>query len=60
MERYFNTLKHECTNHNSFTTKERMDSIMNDFEQKWYNSKRTHTYNNGLSPNQIYINSTLV
>lgn len=60
MERYFNTLKHECTNHNSFTTKERMDSIMNDFEQKWYNSKRTHTYNNGLSPNQIYIISTLM
>lgn len=25
MERYFNTLKHECTNHYSFTTKERMD-----------------------------------
>ncbi|WP_341769129.1 IS3 family transposase [Erysipelothrix anatis] len=60
MERYFNTLKHECTNHNSFTTEERMDSIMNDFEQKWYNSKRTHTYNNGLSPNQIYIISTLM
>ncbi|CAM4169854.1 Integrase catalytic domain-containing protein [Erysipelothrix aquatica] len=60
MERYFNTLKHECTNHYTFTIKERMDSIINDLEQKWYNSKRPHTYNNGLSPSQVYINSTLV
>ena len=33
MERYFNTLKHTCTNHYSFTTKERMDSTIYDFEE---------------------------
>lgn len=40
--------------------KERMDSTMNDFEQKWYNAQRSHTYNNGISPDQVYVNSTLV
>ena len=33
---------------------------MNDFDQKWYNSKRPHTYNNGLSPSQVYDNKALV
>ena len=47
MERYFNTLKHECTNHYSFTTKERIDSTIFDFEESWYNSQRSHTLNNG-------------
>ncbi len=60
MERYFNTLKHECTNHYTFTTKERMDEIMDKFEEDWYNSQRPHTYNNGLAPNQVYSNSTLL
>ena len=40
--------------------KERMNSIMNDFEQKRYNSKRQHTFNNGLSPNQVNANSPLM
>ncbi len=60
MERYFNTLKHECTNHYSFTTKERMDSTIFDFEENWYNSQRPHTFNNGKPPYQVYANSTLL
>ena len=60
MERYFNTPKHEFTNHYSFTTKERMDSKIFDFEENWYNSKRPHTFNNGKPPYQVYANSTLL
>ncbi|CAM3473604.1 Integrase core domain protein [Erysipelothrix anatis] len=33
MERYFNTLKYECINQYEFRTKERMDEIMNKFEE---------------------------
>lgn len=60
IERYFNTLKHECTNHYNFRTKEKMDEVMNKFEENWYNAERPHTYNNGLAPNQVYSNSTLL
>ena len=50
MERYFNTLKNECTNLFVFKTESEIDTAIADFAYGWYNRVRPHTYNRGLPP----------
>ncbi len=50
MERYYNTLKHECINLYCFESYEHMNQVVQDFVHGWYNTKRPHTYNNGQPP----------
>lgn len=50
MERYFNSLKNECTNHYQFETKDALDKIINKYSFDWYNTRRPHTFNGGLPP----------
>lgn len=50
MERYYNTLKSEHIYHFSYSTKENLDSGVNDFAYVWYNHVRPHTYNKGRTP----------
>ncbi len=50
MERYFNTLKHECLNLYKFNELQAIESTINEFVYGWYNTQRPHTYNNGKPP----------
>lgn len=50
MERYYNTLKSELTNHFSYRTKEDLDIAISDFAYGWYNHVRPHTFNAGKTP----------
>lgn len=46
MERYFNTLKKECTNLREFQTEESLYQTIEEFAYVEYNYVRPHSFNN--------------
>ena len=50
MERYFNTLKNECTNLYDFKTEEDLYQTVEEFAYVTYNHVRPHTYNGNKTP----------
>jgi len=50
MERFYNTMKSELIYQYSFETDEDLNEAINDFAFDWYNHRRPHTYNKGLTP----------
>lgn len=50
MERYFNTLKNECTNHYAFDTEEALYQKIEEFAYVTYNHVRPHSYNGYRTP----------
>ena len=50
MERYFNTLKNECTNLYSFQTEEQLYQTVEEFAYVTYNHVRPHAYNGYKTP----------
>lgn len=52
MERYFNTLKNECTNLYEFRTEEEMYRTVEEFAYVTYNHVRPHSYNSYRTPYQ--------
>ena len=50
MERYFNTLKNECTNFYEFATEEALYQIVEEFAYVDYNHVRPHSYNDYRTP----------
>lgn len=52
MERYFNTLKNECTNLYEFTTEEALYQTVEEFAYVTYNHVRPHSYNGYRTPFQ--------
>ncbi len=52
MERYFNTLKNECTNLYEFSTEEELYRAVEEFAYVTYNHVRPHSYNDYLTPYQ--------
>ena len=50
MERYFNTLKNECTNLYEFRTEEQMYQTIEEFAYVTYNHVRPHSYNGYKTP----------
>ncbi len=52
MERYFNTLKNECTKLYEFKTEEQMYQTVEEFAYFTYNHVRPHIYNGYLTPYQ--------
>lgn len=52
MERYFNTLKNECTNLYEFRTEEEMYRTEEEFAYVTYNHVRPHSYNGYRTPYQ--------
>lgn len=50
MERYFNTLKNECTNLYEFRTEEQMYQAVEEFAYVTYNHVRPHSYNGYKTP----------
>ncbi len=50
MERYFNTLKNECTNLYEFRTEEEMYQAVEEFACVTYNHVRPHSYNGYKTP----------
>ena len=50
MERYFNTLKNECTNFYEFATEEALYRIVEEFAYVDYNHVRPHSYNDYRTP----------
>ena len=50
MERYFNTLKNECTNLYDFRADEALYQTVEEFAYVTYNHVRPHSYNNYLTP----------
>ena len=52
MERYFNTLKNECTNLYKFQTEEELYRIVEEFAYATYNHVRPHSYNGYRTPYQ--------
>lgn len=46
MERYFNTLKNECTNLNEFETQEALYQKVEEFAYVEYNYVHPHSFNN--------------
>lgn len=50
MERYFNTLKNECTNLYSFSTEGSLYQAVEEFAYVTYNHIRPHSYNNYRTP----------
>ena len=52
MERYFNTLKNECTNLYEFQTEEALYRTVEEFAYTTYNHVRPHSYNNYRTPHQ--------
>ena len=57
MERYFNTLKNECTNLYEFRTEEDLYLTVEEFAYVTYNHVRPHSYNGYLTPHQARIAS---
>lgn len=53
MERYFNTLKNECTNLYEFRTEDALYQAVEEFAYVTYNYLRPHTYNAYLTPPQV-------
>ena len=52
MERYFNTLKNECTNLYEFQTEEALYQAVEEFAYVSYNHVRPHSFNGYRTPNQ--------
>ena len=52
MERYFNTLKNECTNLYDFQTEESLYEAVEEFAYVSYNHVRPHSYNGYRTPYQ--------
>ena len=52
MERYFNTLKNECTNLYTFRTEEELYRTVEEFAYATYSHVRPHSYNHGHTPYQ--------
>lgn len=52
MERYFNTLKSECTNLYSFQTEESLYQTVEEFAYVTYNHVRPHSFNEYRTPYQ--------
>ncbi len=52
MERYFNTLKNECTNLYEFRTDEELYQTVEEFAYATYNHVRPHSYNGYCTPYQ--------
>jgi transposase InsO family protein len=52
MERYFNTLKNECTNLYEFDTEEDLCKAVEEFAYVTYNHVRPHSFNNYNTPFQ--------
>ena len=52
MERYFNTLKNECTNLYKFRTEEELYRTVEEFAYVTYNHIRPHSYNGYRTPHQ--------
>jgi transposase InsO family protein len=52
MERYFNTLKNECTNLYEFRTEEELYQTVEEFAYVTYNHVRPHSYNGYRTPYQ--------
>jgi len=50
MERYFNSLKNELVYHYHFHNDDELDNAINNYAYLFYNHKRPHAYNNGLTP----------
>jgi len=57
MERYFNTLKNECTNLYKFQTEEALYQAVEEFAYVNYNHVRPHSFNNYRTPYQARIAS---
>lgn len=55
MERYFNTLKNECTNLYTFKTEEMLYQTVEEFAYVTYNHLRPHSFNGYLTPYQARI-----
>ncbi len=52
MERYFNTLKNECTNLHEYQTEEQLYRAVEEFAYVHYNYVRPHSYNGYRTPHQ--------
>jgi len=52
MERYFNTLKNECTNLYEFRTEEELYQTVEEFAYATYNHVRPHSHNSYRTPYQ--------
>ena len=57
MERYFNTLKNECTNLYEFQTEEALYQTVEEFAYVSYNHVRPHSFNGYRTPYQARIAS---
>ena len=57
MERYFNTLKNECTNLYDFATEESLYETVEEFAYVTYNHVRPHSYNGYRTPYEARIAS---
>ena len=57
MERYFNTLKNECTNLYEFQTEEALYQTVEEFAYVNYNHVRPHSFNGYRTPYQARISS---
>ncbi len=57
MERYFNTLKNECTNLYEFQTEETLYQTVEEFAYVTYNHVRPHSFNGYRTPYQARIAS---
>ena len=55
MERYFNTLKKECTNLHEYQTEEQLYQAVEEFAYVHYNHVRPHSYNGNRTPYQARI-----
>jgi transposase InsO family protein len=55
MERYFNTLKNECTNLFEFKTEEALYQAVDEFAYVDYNYVRPHSYNSYKTPHEARI-----
>lgn len=55
MERYFNTLKNECTNLYEFQTEKALYQAVEEFAYVIYNHVRPHSFNNYRTPYQARI-----
>ena len=55
MERYFNTLKNECTNLYEFETEEALYQAVDDFSYVEYNYVRPHSYNGYATPHEARV-----
>ena len=55
MERYFNTLKHECINLHEFKTEESLYQTVEEFAYVEYNYVRPHSFNNYATPHEARV-----